>query len=81
MKSPHLPPLSEALEHYDIPFKITGFFSSIRLPRFQSKEEVNELIDAVDASGRNFIAVYPNCDRAPRLSWMRMQPVLRTIRE
>ena len=69
MKSPHLPPLSEALEHYDIPFQDYGIllFHPVTTEVSNLEEEVNELIDAVDASGRNFIAVYPNCDRGSQI--------------
>jgi UDP-N-acetylglucosamine 2-epimerase (hydrolysing) len=60
----NLPSLSEVLSYYKIPFDEFGIllFHSVTTDADNFADYARELVDAVNQSGRNFVAIYPNND-------------------
>lgn len=64
MLSADLPPLAEVKRHYDIPFDDYGIslFHPVTTELDRMAEYAGEYFRALEASGRNIIAIYPNND-------------------
>ncbi len=64
MCSPDLPSLRSVKEHYEIPFEDYGVvvFHPVTTELQHLVQEANEIADAVLASGRQVVVVYPNSD-------------------
>jgi UDP-N-acetylglucosamine 2-epimerase (hydrolysing) len=75
MISPELPPLREVLEHYAIPFTDYGIllYHPVTTNLGDVPARANRLVDAVLASGRQFVVIAPNNDHGA-------EDVLRALR-
>lgn len=64
MFSDHLPNLAEVLEYYDIPFDEFGIvlFHPVTTDQKKFADYSKALVQALNQSGHNFVAIYPNND-------------------
>ncbi len=69
MISKDLPTLNESLERYDIPFNKYALllYHSVTSEIDILKENIKELINAIESSEHNYIVVYPNNDHGSNL--------------
>lgn len=69
MLASNLPALSEVLQYYEIPFERYGLilFHPVTTDLEDTRRAVAALVDAVLASGRNFVVIYPNNDEGCEL--------------
>lgn len=68
MFSDDLPPLSEALSHYEIPFSEYGIlmFHPVTTEAAQMESYANDLVSALLEDHRNYVVIYPNNDLGNR---------------
>lgn len=64
MSSPGLPTLEEAVERYEIPFRDFGIciFHPVTTEVERTGADAEELVAALETSGRNWVVVHPNND-------------------
>jgi UDP-N-acetylglucosamine 2-epimerase (hydrolysing) len=64
MLSAHLPDLEEVKRHYEIPFDSYGIvlYHPVTTERAHVRSNARELVDALFASGLNFVVIHPNND-------------------
>ena len=64
MFSDHLPNLAEVLDYYDIPFDEYGIvlFHPVTTDQKKFADYSKALVQAINQSGHNFVAIYPNND-------------------
>ena len=64
MLSPSLPSIDKAKDRYDIPFDRYGIlmYHPVTTEFSVTRDYIRELVDAVIASGRQYIVIYPNND-------------------
>lgn len=64
MKSPDLPSLKETKEHYDMTFEKYGvvIFHPVVTEIDNIRKQADILVDALTASGLNYVVIYPNND-------------------
>ncbi|MGQ0599441.1 UDP-N-acetylglucosamine 2-epimerase [Aquabacterium sp.] len=64
MNSQNLPSLDEVMRHYEIPFSRYGVmtFHSVTSELDDIRRQARMLVDAVLASGLNYVVIYPNND-------------------
>jgi UDP-N-acetylglucosamine 2-epimerase (hydrolysing) len=65
MKSPHLPSIESVRAHYEVDFAEYGIllFHPVTTEIDSLQHEITEVLDAVEVSGRSFVAIFPNNDR------------------
>ena len=64
MLSANLPDLEEVKRHYEVPFDSYGIvlYHPVTTERAQVRSNARELVDALFASGLNFVVIHPNND-------------------
>ncbi len=77
MFSPHLPDLDEVKSHYEIPFDRYGIvlYHPVTTEQDQTRRNARELVNALLASGLNFVVVHPNNDQGAETILQEMEPL------
>jgi UDP-N-acetylglucosamine 2-epimerase (hydrolysing) len=77
MFSKSLPSLDEVKRHYEIPFESYGIFMyhPVTTEYDQLKQRIGVVVEAMKASGQNFIVVYPNNDHGSEVILEAIKPL------